>query len=159
MASQFDIEVALATLDLLTARLKGNITKGGFDNNSVMWLIKAWTKVGIRLRGSNYHREASTYYIMKRDPSPSTNKRSRTLLSALESLESIISRNGTTSGDFFTRADKAMLDFVWEYRKSVGGLGTQSKTEQDFVSQLTMWKSTSSDQAEKAITTGVERHA
>ena len=155
MPSQFDVEVALATLDQLTTRLRGNISNGGFDNNSVMWFIKAWTKVGIRLRGSNFHREASAYYIMKRDPSPSTGKRSATLLTALNSFETIISNNGTTSGDYFKRADKAMLDFVWEYRKQ---LGNQSKLEQDFVSQLTLWKSKSAEQAEKAIVTNVERH-
>jgi hypothetical protein len=158
MPTEFDIEVALATLDMLTAKLKSDMAKGGFNNESMMWIIKAWTKVGIRLRGSNYHREASAYYIMKRDPTPSTDKRSKTLLNALNVLETTVSRQKNSGGDFFKRADKAMLDFVWEYRRHLGNGNGNGNSEQDFVTKLNTWKSTGADQAQKAITTPIERH-
>lgn len=158
MPTEFDIEVALATLDMLTAKLKSDMTKGGFNNEAMMWIIKAWTKVGIRLRGANYHREASAYYIMKRDPSPSTEKRSKTLLAALNVLETTLPRQKDSGGDFFRRADKAMLDFVWEYRRHLGNGTGNGNSEQDFVTKLSAWKATASDQAQKAIMTGIERH-
>lgn len=158
MATQFDIEVAIATMDELTTRLRANIRSGGFDNNSVMWLIKAWAKVGIRLRGASFHKQVAAYYIMKRDPSPSTGKRSQTLLTAMDAFETILTKNGTTGGDYFQRADKAMLDFVWEYRKHLSPTGPPAKSEQDFVAQLTRWSSAGPDQAQKAIITNVERH-
>lgn len=114
MATQHDKDIAVMILDELTTRLSNNIREGGFNNDSVMWLIQAWTKACIRIRGANYHKVSSAYYIMNRDPTPSNGKRSKTLLSSIENFQNVLEKNGTTEGDFFNRADKAMLDFVWE---------------------------------------------
>ena len=158
MADEHSVQLASAILDELTTVLNEDIKLGkGFDNDSVMWLIKAWTKVGMYTHGNSFHRKAAAYYVMKRDPAPSPGKRSRTLLSALEAYESVLERSGTTEGDFFERADKAMLDFVWEYRKAVTGRTDRGKSEADFVAQLMKWMSLSDDEAMQAVVTNMDR--
>ena len=160
MADQHNTELASAILDELTDRLNGDIRAGmGFDNNSVMWLIKAWTKVGILTHGPGFHRQASAYYVMKREPAPAHGKRSHTLLSALEAYENVVEQNGITDGDFFRRADQALLDFVWEYRKQVTGRTDRGKSEQDFVAQLMKWMSLSPDQVMEQVVTNMDRGA
>jgi hypothetical protein len=160
MADQHNIDVAVAILDELTSRLNTVIRSGvGFDNNSVMWLIKAWTKVGLRTRGPGFHRKASAYFVMKREPSPASGKRSLVLLSALEAYETMVGKQGITDGDYFQRADKAMLDFVWEYRKAVTGRTDRGKSEQEFVAQLMRWMSLSEDQVAKEVVTNMDRSA
>src|SRR5580658_2213878 len=108
-------EIALADLDELTSQLKRNIDNGGFDNTSVMWLIKAWTKIAILTNGPGIHKKMAGYFVMKRDPTKTSgkSKRSKDLLNSLEDYETMVQKNGITGGDFFNRADKAMLDFVW----------------------------------------------
>jgi hypothetical protein len=158
MADEHSVELASAILDELTTVLNGDITRGqGFDNDSVMWLIKAWTKVGMLTHGKSFHRQSAAYYVMKRDPTPSPGKRSRTLLTALEAFESVLDRDGTTEGDFFQRADRAMLDFVWEYRKSVTGRTDRGKSDADFVAQLMKWMALSDDQAMQEEATNMDR--
>jgi hypothetical protein len=157
MASQQDKDIAVMILDELTTRLSNNIREGGFNNDSVMWIIKAWTKACIRIRGANYHRVSSAYYIMKRDPTPSNGKRSKALLSAIENFQNVLEKHGTTEGDFFNRADKAMLDFVWEYRKAVSGLSDRGKTEHAFAALLMRWKGLSAEQVEKEVVTNMDR--
>jgi hypothetical protein len=158
MADEHNVQVASEILDELTTLLNAEIRANqGFDNNSVMALIKAWTKVGMLTHGVSYHRKSAGLYVMKRDPAPSPGKRSRTLLSALEAYESVLERSGTTDGDFFNRADQAMLDFVWEYRKHVTGRTDRGKSEADFVSQLMKWLSLSDDQAMQAEASNMDR--
>ena len=158
MADEHSVQLASAILDELTERLNAEIKLGkGFDNNSVMWLIKAWTKVGILTHGPNFHRQASAYYVMNRAPNPSPGKRSHVLLSALEAFETILDRDGTTEGDFFHRADQAMLDFVWEYRQKVAGRTDRGRSEADFVAQLMRWMSLSDDQVMTEVVTNMDR--
>ena len=158
MADKHSVEVASAILDELTTELSADIGRGqGFDNDSVMWLIKAWTKIGMLTHGKAFHRQSAAYYVMKRDPTPSPGKRSRTLLLALEAFESVLDRDGTTEGDFFQRADRSMLDFVWEYRKSVTGRTDRGKSEADFVAQLMKWMALSDDQAMQEEVTNMDR--
>ena len=158
MADEHNVELASAILDELTTVLNADIRRGqGFDNDSVMWLIKAWTKVGMLTHGKSFHRQSAAYYVMKRDPTPSPGKRSRTLLTALEAFESVLDRDGTTEGDFFQRADRAMLDFVWEYRKAVTGRTDRGKSEADFVAQLMKWMALSDDQAMQAEVSNMDR--
>jgi hypothetical protein len=160
MADQHSVQLASAILDEITDRLNAEIKLGkGFDNDSVIGLVKAWTKVGILTHGPGFHRQASAYYVMKRDPAPSPGKRSHVLLSALEAFETVLDRDGTTDGDFFQRADRAMLDFVWEYRKAVTGRTDRGKSEADFVAQLMKWMSLSSDEVMKAVVTNMDRSA
>ena len=94
---------------------------------------------------------------MKRDPTPTNEKRSKKLLSAMEAYQNVLEKNGTTNGDFFNRADKAMLDFVWEYRKQISGLSDRGKTEHAFVLLLERWKSLSADQVNKEVVTNMDR--
>ncbi len=157
MATQQDKDVAASILDELTTQLNNNIRSGGFNHDSVMWLIKAWTKVGMRLRGPGFHRQSAAYYIMKRDPTPSVGKRSKTLLAAMEAFETVLEKNGTTDGDFFNRSDRAMLDFVWEYRKQLGLAGDRGKSEQAFTSLLMRWNSLTADQVQKEVVTNMDR--
>ena len=158
MADEHNVELASAILDELTTVLNADIRRGqGFDNDSVMWLIKAWTKVGMLTHGKSFHRQSAAYYVMKREPTPSPGKRSRTLLVALEAFEAVLDRDGTTEGDFFQRADRAMLDFVWEYRKAVTGRTDRGKSEADFVAQLMKWMALSDDQAMKEEVTAMDR--
>ena len=158
MADEHSVEVASAILDELTTELSADIGRGqGFDNDSVMWLIKAWTKIGMLTHGKAFHRQSAAYYVMKRDPTPSPGKRSRTLLVALEAFETVLDRDGTTEGDFFQHADRAMLDFVWEYRKAVTGRTDRGKSEADFVAQLMKWMSLSDDQAMQEEVTNMDR--
>ena len=160
MADEHSVQLASAILDELTERLNAEIKLGkGFDNNSVMWLIKAWTKVGILTHGPGFHRKASGYYVMNRAPDPSPGKRSRVLLSALEAFETVLDRDGTTEGDFFQRADVAMRDFVWEYRQAVTGRTDRGRSEADFVAQLMKWMSLSADEVMKAVVTNMDRSA
>ncbi len=158
MADKHNVELASAILDELTTELSADIKRGqGFDNDSVMWLIKAWTKVGMLTHGKAFHRQSAAYYVMKRDPTPSPGKRSHTLLAALEAFEAVLDRDGTTEGDFFQRADRAMLDFVWEYRKAVTGRTDRGKSEADFVAQLMKWMALSDDQAMQEEVTNMDR--
>jgi hypothetical protein len=96
---------------------------------------------------------------MKRDPTPISGKRSLALRSAMDAYSTMLSRHGTTDGDYFQRADKAMLDFVWEYRKAVTGRTDRGKSEKEFVAQLMRWMSLSEDQAAREVLTNLEQHA
>ena len=158
MPDEHSIELASAIMDELTTVLNADIKRGeGFDNDSVLWLLKAWTKVGMLTHGKAFHKQSSAYYVMKRDPTPSPGKRSRTLLAALEAFESVLDRNGTTDGDFFQRADRAMRDFVWEYRKAVTGRTDRGKSEADFVAQLMKWMALSDEQAMQEEVSNMDR--
>jgi hypothetical protein len=160
MADQYSIDAAVLILDEFTNRLNIIMRSGaGFDNDSVMWMIKAWTKVGLLTRGPGFHRRTSAYYVMKRDPTPISGKRSLALRSAMDAYSTMLSRHGTTDGDYFQRADKAMLDFVWEYRKAVTGRTDRGKSEKEFVAQLMRWMSLSEDQAAREVLTNLEQHA
>jgi len=153
-------EIALADLDELTSQLKRSIDNGGFDNTSVMWLIKAWTKIAILTNGPGIHKKMVAYFVMKREPTKTSgkSKRSKDLLRSLEDYETMVEKNGITGGDFFTRADKAMLDFVWEYRKAITGLKEDTKTgEKDFVGRIQQWMNLSEEQVMKQVVFNMDR--
>lgn len=129
MADYKNIDVAIEDLDELIEVLEADIKQGGFDNDGVIWMIKVWTKVTI-LAGIN-NNNIKAFWIMKRAPSKITGKRSQVLLRALEDYSNFLEKPGTRSGDFFTRVNDAMLNFVWDYRQHLS-----SKQEMDFVNQL-----------------------
>ncbi len=149
------LEIVIQDMDELTAALSKDIEKGGFDNAAVMWLIKGWTKIAIMTNGAGYHKRASAYFMMKGDPPKldPKSKRSKILLRALEGYQQIMENNGTTGGDFFQRADRGMLDFVWDYRKSAG------KNEPDFVHQLQQWQGLSEDKVMQTEVFAMDRSA
>ena len=128
MADYKNIDVAIEDLDELIEVLKAEIKQGGFENDDVIWLIKVWTKVTI-LAGLNNN--LKNYWIMKRAPSKITGKRSQVLLRALEDYSNFLEKPGTRSGDFFNRANDAMLNFVYDYRQHLS-----NKEEIDFINQL-----------------------
>ncbi len=158
MAEQIQKDMAVAILDEVTERLSRMVKQGGFDNASVIWLIKAWTKVGVRLRGHGYHRQSMAYYTMKRDAQPTKEKRSRMLLNAMEAFASMLSRHGTTEGDYFNRVDQVMRDFVWDYRKQVSLQPDKGKSEKEFVAMMVDWQNKSAEQVMNEAVAGVERH-
>lgn len=159
MASEYQLSIASAVLDELTRRLRDMTKKGGFDNKSVIWLAKAWIKVGMALRGSTFHRQAAGYYVMKREPAAISGKRSLALLAAMEAFERMLNQLKTTEGDFFNRADNAMRDFVWEYRKQLGLKPDRGQSEREFAGMLSSLQNMSSDQLNREMATGMERHA
>jgi hypothetical protein len=149
------LEIAIEDMDELTSALSKDIENGGFDNKSVMWLVKGWTKIAILTNGPGYHKRASAYFLMKGDPPKldAKSKRSKLLLRALEGYQQIMENNGTTGGDFFQRADRGMLDFVWDYRKNAG------KGENDFVHQLQQWQGLSEDKVMQEVVFNMDRSA
>jgi hypothetical protein len=153
MGDDTKLGIAIADLDELIDALQADIKSGGFDNDSVMWLIKAWTKVVVLARGGGYHKKASAYFIMKREPPKIPGKRSAELLRALEAFSNLLEK-GVTEGDFFNRADQAMLNFVWDYRQHLTG-----KQETDFVHKLTKWMSLTEEKAMQEVVTNMDRSA
>jgi hypothetical protein len=138
MANYKNIDIATEDLDELIDQLETNIKNGGFNNDNVIWLIKAWTKV-ITLAGLT--NELRGYWIMNRPPTAVGGKRSQVLLRALEAYSSLLEK-GVTSGDFYTRARDSMLNFVWDYRHHISG-----KQEMDFVHQLQRLTAMNTDQS------------
>lgn len=124
-----NIDVAVAELDEMTSFLINNSKgKHGFENDDVIWLIKAWTKVVINLGLLN---ELRPYWVMKRVPPKIGGRRSEVLMRALDDYGSILEKTKSPTGDFYVRAREAMVNFVWEYRLRISG-----ETEQDFVHQI-----------------------
>lgn len=156
MADEYQLAVASGMMDTLTARLRGMIRNGGFDNQSAIWLANAWMKVGMTLRGASFHRQAAAYSVMKREPAAVSGKRSQALLAALEAFERMLNYHKTTEGDHFNRADNAMRDFIWEYRKQTG-LQPGKPSGKEFVQWLTRLKETPPADLSKEMAAGMER--
>jgi hypothetical protein len=112
-----NLDLAVEDLGEMIDTLDGYIKRGGIDNNGVIYLIKAWSKVNI-LSGLNL--DSAPYWRMKRLPPPLTGKlkRSQVLSRALDDYRNTL-RPGAESGDYFRRADEAMLNFVWDYRQHI----------------------------------------
>lgn len=159
MATDFDKDIASAILDELETQLKAWIKRGGFDNKAVIWMIKAWTKAGMYLRGDSYHAKCCTYFRMKRTPQPTHQKRSQVLLSAINAYTDMLNKHGTTEGDFFNRAERAMIDFVWEYHSHISQLADRNRTENEFIAMLVRWQNLTVEEVKKQAVTGSERHA
>jgi len=116
-ANYKNLDLAVADLDEMIDTLDGFMKRGGFDNDCVIYLIKAWSKVNI-LSGLNL--ESFAYWRMKRLPPPlhGKQKRSQLLSRALDDYRNTL-KPGAESGDYFRRADEAMLNFVWDYRQHI----------------------------------------
>ena len=114
-----NLDLALVDLDEMIDTLDGCINGSGFDNNRVIYLIKAWSKINI-LSGLNL--ESLAYGHMKRLPPPLTGKlkRSQLLSRALDDYRNTL-KPGAESGEYFRRADEAMRNFVWDYRQHIAG--------------------------------------
>ena len=122
-----------------------------------MWLIKAWSKIGLLLRGPGFPNTRVGYYVMNRKPSPATGKRSHTLLRQAEDFETYFQNNKIAEGDFFRRVDDSMRDFVWEYKLHLVGRTDKGYSEKDFTSQLMKWWSMSDEQIRQAPVFNMDR--
>ena len=112
-----NLDVAQMALGELIDDLEGSMKGGGFDNAAVIDLIEKWTLVnlfaGLSLR-------SWPYWVMKRVPPQlaAGQKRSKVLLRALEDYQNTLGP-GRESGDYWLRADDAMMNFVWDYRQHI----------------------------------------
>lgn len=149
MSNYTNLTAATEDLDELIEVLQADIKKGGFDNDDVIWMIEVWTKVTI-LAGLTDTLKA--YWAMKRTPSKIVDKRSLVLLHALEDYSKALEHSDSKSGDFFHRANDAMLNFVWDYRQHLSG-----KQETDFVHQIHLFMALSTDKFMKEALTKMEQ--
>jgi hypothetical protein len=142
MSPTQEMEIAAADLDELIDALERDIKSGGFKNKSVLWLMKAWAKIGILASGAGdqFRKSTLAYWIMKRTPPPAKEKRSKGLLDALVHYSEALENNHSRGGDYFTRANDQMRYFVWEFRAHISGAN-----EKEFVHQLHEWMSMSKD--------------
>jgi len=155
MGDDSRLDIAIADLDELTDVLASDIRGGGFgDNNSVLYLLKAWDKVATIVLGGNYHKRATAQWVMKRVPPKIAGKRSAELLHTLEAYYNVLEKNHTRGGDFFNRADQAMTNFVWDYRQNISG-----KREAEFVHELQKWMTLSEEQMIGEVVTNMDRGA
>ena len=112
------------------------IKRNRFTNDDVVGLIKAWSRVNL-LSGLNV--DSWGYWIFKWDPSASvgSERRSHVLKRCLDVYLRTL-RDGNESGDDYRRAERALLDFVFEYRSRVA---RNVNDETDFVQQLLQLRS------------------
>jgi len=149
MANYTNLTGAAEDLDELIDVLEADMKKGGFENDDVIWLIEVWTKVTI-LAGLTDTLKA--YWAMKRTPSRIVGKRSLVLLHALEDYSKALEHSSTKSGDFFHRANDAMLNFVWDYRQHISG-----KVETEFVHRIQVFMALSTDKLMQQELTKMEQ--
>jgi hypothetical protein len=113
-----DLDLALQDLDELIDTLDAYMKqRGGFDNDSVIYLIKAWSKVNIL---SGFSLESLPYWRMKRIPPKLVGKlkRSQVLSRTLDDYRNSL-QHGNQPIDYFRLADEAMRNFVWDYRQHI----------------------------------------
>jgi hypothetical protein len=134
----------------ITLEAKGEKKHKGLDNNSMIYFIKAWTKISIGARDRSYRRSSSAFL----DSVGSTNARVLTKkyqnLSYPENAqrlsnaysESLDRQDSTLDGGFFQDADDAMMAFFVNYWRQIVG----QKDEKDFAQKVKDWTSKSPDQ-------------
>lgn len=107
------------------------IKRNRFNNDDVVGLIKAWSRVNL-LSGLNV--DSWGYWIFKRPPVESVRneRRSHVLKRCLDVYLRTLTE-GNESGEDYRRAERALLDFVFEYR---GRVARDVNEETDFVQQL-----------------------
>ena len=141
-------------LDFMIESMNNSMKMGGFDNDSVMWLIKIWTKIGLNSRGDNYHNNMKGTWVMKRQPKIKAAKKSVILRNALSTLLSVVEKTNYGRFQYFISAQEAMIDFVWEYRHRLSG-----NQEADFVHQAQKWLNMSTDDVLRTVLVPSEAHA
>jgi len=137
----YNMDIAVADLDELTDVLGKQVQRGGpSDNKSVLWVLKGWDKVATMVLGGNYHRRSVGTWIMDRDPSNGVSNRARDMLRSMEDYQDMLEKHHIRGGDYFDRADKAVMNFAWGYRK-----GLKGKKENEYVHELQVWLNLSED--------------
>ncbi|HTT24881.1 MAG TPA: hypothetical protein VMG82_38555 [Candidatus Sulfotelmatobacter sp.] len=131
-----NVDEAIVELQRMADVLDTLIKRGNFTNDDIVALIKAWSRVNL-LSGLNV--DSWGYWIFKREPSPSVGneKRSHILARSLDIYLHTL-KPGKESGDDYRRAERALLDLVYEYRNRIAG---NVNRETDFVQQLLQLRS------------------
>jgi len=130
---------------------RGDKNNKGFNNQSMIWYIMGWTKIAIVTNGNSYRR-ASSAYLDKRDlPALSAKwSRSKEAERAVGTYYDYVGNGNSASGDFFTRADKAMMDFFYDYRQHTVGMDEDGENgEKDFIQKLKQFTVLSADEVRK----------
>jgi hypothetical protein len=162
-------EIVTEYLDQFGTTLKADIAKHargdknnkGFTNDSMIWYIMAWTKIAIVTNGNGYRRSASAF-LDKRDlPAVSaTWSRSKEADRALGTYAQYVENGNSVNGDFFQRADKAAMDFFYDYRQHTVGMDEGGKTgEKDFIQKLKQFTVLSPDEVRKKEIFNMDRSA
>jgi hypothetical protein len=119
-----------ALMDAIRASQKGTASRrAGFDNDSVVWMIKLWTKTtALRL---GLRQEEWIYYRFKREASKlaAKQKRSDVLWSALSVFQLNLGNL-----DYYHRAREAMFNFVWDYHWRISDVDQNT----DFMSKINL---------------------
>jgi hypothetical protein len=120
-------DILIAYLDEFDTKLsadiamhaRGDKNNKGFNNNdSMIWYIKAWTKIAIIVKGNGYWRDY----------------RYCTLYDSLSNDASTINQ------DVFKHADDAVMDFFYDYRQHTVGMKDDSiNGEKDFIKRVKQW--------------------
>lgn len=126
-----NLDVAVEELEEMVEVLDVDIRNANFDNDQVVWLIKAWSKVNL-LSGLNV--DSWGYWLFKWNPPKlvGKEKRSQVLRRALVDYLRTL-KPGNESGDYYRRAERALLDFVFDYHQRIVG---DVNANTDFVHQL-----------------------
>jgi hypothetical protein len=160
MGQDMDAGIAAGELDQLHSVLKNTIATK-FDNKSVMWIIKAWTKVGIRLRDRNYHKFFQMYLVRRTPTPPLTGslKRSQVLLRELGGLSDAVNRQGRVPNDqVWSTVHLSMVYFVQDYWKATVSQTDPRASEENFSQQLRAWSSKSAEDVMAELIFQSEQH-
>ena len=96
-----------------------HIRNANFDNDQVVWLIKAWSKVK-PVVGAKRGRLGILAIQVGPSKTCREEKRSQVLRRALVDYLRTL-KPGNESGDYYRRAERALLDFVFDYRQHIVG--------------------------------------
>jgi hypothetical protein len=160
-------DIVIAYLDEFGTALRGDIAmhaRGdknhkGFDNEGMIWYIMAWTKIAIITNGDAYRRSSSVYSDKRELPSLSAKwSRSKEAQQSIGTYAQYIENGNSVSGDYFTRADKAAMDFFYDYRQHTVGMDEDGANgEKDFLQRLKQFTVLSPDEVRKKVIFNMDR--
>jgi len=162
-------DIVIAYLDELDTMLsadiamhaRGDKNNKGFDNDSMIRYIMAWTKIAIVTNG-NIYRRSSSAFLDKRDLPALSAKwtRSKEAERAVGTYAQYVENGNSVSGDFFQRADKGMMDFFFDYRQHTVGMDESGKNgEKDFIQKVKQFTVLSPDDVRKKVIFNMDRSA
>jgi hypothetical protein len=155
--SQFEIMLRAD----IAMHARGDKNHKGFDNEGMIWYIMAWTKIAIVTNGNSYRRSSSAF-LDKRDLPALSAKwtRSKEAERSVGTYAQYVENGNSVSGDFFQRADKAAMDFFYDYRLHTVGTDEGGKTgEKDFIQRLKQFTVLSPDEVRKKEIFSMDRSA
>jgi hypothetical protein len=160
-------DVVIAYLDELDTRLsadiamhaRGDKNNKGFDNDSMIWYIMAWTKIAIITNGNGYRRY-SRDFLDKRDlPTLSAKwSRSKEAERQVGIYSDFVGNGNDVGGDFFKRADKGMMDFFYDYRQHTVGMPEDGANgEKDFIQKVKQFTVLGPEDVKKKVIFNMDR--